>query len=86
MKYQERYSVSFSASFKELGVLFLHTVGGDKDLMNFIMSQTDFISHARSFLIFGIIKFLSKNNKYQTTLFQRLLIYVYSKCCNSFAG
>lgn len=54
--------------------------------MNFIMSpQMDFISYARSLLIWGIVKFLYKNNKYQTILFQRLLIHFYMKYYDAFA-
>lgn len=45
----------FTVSLKEFQVLFLQTVGGDKDLMNFMSSQADFMSYARSVSVFDII-------------------------------
>lgn len=45
----------FTVSLKEFRVLFLQTVGGDKDLMNFMSPQADFVSYARSVSDFDII-------------------------------
>lgn len=55
-------------SFKELQVLFFLTVGGDKDLMKSVSSETAMLS------IFGIARFFCRNINYQRILFRRLLI------------